>query len=59
MIVRNSVILHFKQALEKVPPKKLNLLTQIQVHALIYETAHLCKWLGGLINKCMHQIMRI
>ena len=31
----------------------------IQVHALIYKIAHFCNWLGGLVYKCMHQIMRV
>ena len=35
------------------------LLPRIQVHALIYETAHFCDWLDGFAYKCMHQIMRV
>ena len=30
------------------------LLPRIQVHALIYETGHFCKWLGGFVYRCMH-----
>ena len=27
----------------------ITLLPRIQVHALIYKTAHFCKWLGGFV----------
>ena len=30
------------------------LLPRIQVHALIYETAYFCNWLGGFVFTCMH-----
>ena len=35
------------------------LLPRIQVHAFIYETTHFCKWSGGFVYKCVHQIMRV